>query len=136
MRSSDWSSDVCCSDLVEAAVEADQDRPVVRQDLGEQAEDEQHQEDPGRPEAAAVAPEVLPAPAVDRADRDAEDARPAGRSGDRRDPHASRASKTIRRAATMYKTTPIRARLRPSRVKNIRVPNIPRYASPSTDPHT
>src|SRR3546814_8865209 len=108
MRSSDWSSDVCCSDLVEAAVEADQDRPVVRQDLGEQAEDEQHQEDPGRPEAAAVAPEVLPAPAVDRADRDAEDARPAGRSGDRRDAHVSRASKSIRGSITMYMTSPIR----------------------------
>src|SRR3546814_14446396 len=96
MRSSDWSSDVCCSDLVEAAVEADQDRPVVRQDLGEQAEDEQHQEDPGRPEAAAVAPEVLPAPAVARADRDAEDARPAGRTGDRRYAPFSRASMSLR----------------------------------------
>src|SRR3546814_3483449 len=126
MRSSDWSSDVCCSDLVEAAVEADQDRPVVRQDLGEQAEDEQHQEDPGRPEAAAVAPEVLPAPAVDRADRDAEDARPAGRNGDRRDAHVPRASKSNRGTITMYITTPIRISSRPNRVKKYSVANITR----------
>ena len=53
------------------AVVAHIERLVVGDELGEQRDHEQHQENPERPVAAPVGLEVLPAPAVERRDRDA-----------------------------------------------------------------
>src|SRR3546814_13335387 len=69
MRISDWSSDVCSSDLadenrgVPGPVIRHQEGPVVGDQLGEQRHDEEHQEDPEGPPAPEVGPEVAePAP--------------------------------------------------------------------------
>ena len=48
------------------ALVADEDRPVVGDELGEQAQHEQSEEDPEAPIPAAVGLEILPAPLVDR----------------------------------------------------------------------
>ena len=48
---------------VEAALVAHQQRPVIGNEFGEQADDEQHEKDPQGPEAAPVGAEIVePAP--------------------------------------------------------------------------
>ena len=59
---------------IEMAVELDQERTVVGDQLGKQRDHEQDQEDPERPVAAAVGFEVLPAAAVERRRREADGA--------------------------------------------------------------
>ena len=52
------------------AVDADEDRLVVGDEVGEQRENEQQQKHPQRPVAAPVGLEAFPAPLVDRRNRD------------------------------------------------------------------
>ena len=66
------------------ALVAGEDRPVVGDELGEQAQHEQDREDPERPVAAPVGAEVLPAPAVDGRELDEALARQGRGDGRRR----------------------------------------------------
>src|SRR3546814_12517186 len=95
MRISDWSSDVCSSDLlhkgvavirlgfeiategglrigledreIEVVVVSHQQRRIIGDQFGEPAEHEQDGEDPQRLEAAAVAADIVPAAMIARA---------------------------------------------------------------------
>ena len=59
---------------IEMAVILDQERPVVGDQFGEQRDEEQDQEYPERPVAAAVRLEILPAPPVERRRSQGDDA--------------------------------------------------------------
>ena len=56
-------------------VEAHEDGPVVGDELGEEADDEQRQEDPQRPEAALIGTKEAEAPLSQRRDAPAEESR-------------------------------------------------------------
>jgi hypothetical protein len=66
---------------IDLAVEVDQHRRVVGDDLGDQTEPEQRQEDPERPEAPPVGAEIVQPPPIERRDLEAEDAFLAGQCG-------------------------------------------------------
>src|SRR5207302_1058280 len=59
---------------VPAALVADDDRPVIRDEFGEKCDDEQREKDPQRPEAASVPPEGVEPPPRERCDPYAEKA--------------------------------------------------------------
>ena len=93
---------------IEGAVVAHQDRPVVGDQFGEQADEEQRGEEDERPGAAPIGEESLEAAPRDR-----------------RKPHqAPRASKSIRGSTSMYIRSPISPTSRPSRPRVHSVPNI------------
>ena len=99
----------------ELALVGDEDRLVVGDELGEEAQDEERREDPEGPVAAPVGAEVLQTPPGQRRDAEPQETVPA------RDlrPHqaTSRRSKSIRGSMTTYMRSPSRLRTRPSRVK-------------------
>src|ERR1700733_3910742 len=85
---------------VPVAIVADQQGTVVGEELGEQAEAEQHQEYPQRPVAAFVGPEDRQAAACQR-----------------REVHDYLASKSMRGSTTVYSMSPTICMSKPSRVK-------------------
>ena len=68
---------------VEAALVAHQQRPVIGNEFGEQADDEQHEKDPQRPEAAPVGAEIVEPTPGQRSGLDAPNEAAGYRASDR-----------------------------------------------------
>ncbi len=97
---------------------------IVGNDLGEEADDEEHEKDVERPIAAGIAAKAPKASLGDRAESEVDPEQARQRRGGRRPHQTCRLSKSIRGSMIVYMRSPISPRTRPSSEKKKSVPSI------------